>query len=148
MVADRLFRVVYVSTNQSEGQIRKILGRCGMMYVFRVFIHCCRSTNYILIICACSRGVYPWRIGDHRGRTHFFVEFDSSEEVKRVRTSKIPSDLLSVRTVADNPQMTANFLSVAPLPFLSENAPMREESSLGNAEVEMSLEDAGLSECT
>ncbi|KAI0812575.1 hypothetical protein BC629DRAFT_945987 [Irpex lacteus] len=121
MVADRLFRVVYVSTNQSEGQIRKILGRCGMI-----------------------RGVYPWRIGDHRGRTHFFVEFDSSEEVKRVRTSKIPSDLLSVRTVADNPQMTANFLSVAPLPFLSETAPMREESSLGNAEVEMSLEDAGL----
>ena len=33
MVPDRLFRVVYISTNRPEGIVRKILGPCGVMYV-------------------------------------------------------------------------------------------------------------------
>ncbi|KAI0093198.1 hypothetical protein BDY19DRAFT_922601 [Irpex rosettiformis] len=118
MVADLLFRVVYISTNQSEGVVREVLGQCGVI-----------------------RGIYPWMAGDHRGQTHFFVEFSSSEEVEHAKALKPLVDSFGVHSVAFNTQLTANFLSIAPSQFKLDSILNREKKSSRNPDVGISQGD-------
>ena len=97
--------------------------------------------KYMLIICAYSRGMYPWTVGDQHGQTHFFVEFNSSEEVQRAKALKPPIDPFTVHSVAFNKQLTTNFLSVAPPSYISDDLIRRERAYSENA----GLRDAGVS---